>query len=110
MATILRDPRSLARTLGDNRQTMRRAVTFRARLRDRSASRFEIKLIDLSPTGFRAETAYRLSPGATVWINLPGLASIESVIAWQNGEQIGAAFRVPLHPAVFEHIVELGGR
>lgn len=92
----------------DNRATLRKAVKLDARLRDRSAARFAIKVVDLSRTGFRAETVFSLNPGALVWITLPGLAGLEAEVAWQDGEHVGAAFRQPLHPAVFEHIVELG--
>lgn len=93
---------------GDNRATLRKAVKLDARVRDRTQSRFAIRILDLSMTGFRGETAFTLRPGSTVWITLPGLQGLEATIAWQRGEQVGAAFRQPLHPAVFEHIVELG--
>lgn len=93
---------------GDNRATLRKAVGLDARVRDRNASRFAIRVLDLSRTGFRGETAYSIRPGSIIWITLPGLQSLEATIAWQRGEYIGAAFRQPIHPAVFEHIVELG--
>ena len=94
---------------GDNRCALRRAVKLRARLRDRSATRFEISVLDLSLTGFRAETLHRVHPGTLVWITLPGFSGLEAQVAWQQNEHIGCAFRQPLHPAVFEHIVELSG-
>lgn len=92
----------------DNRATLRRDVRLDARVRDRNASRFSVRVVDLSRTGFRGETAFTIRPGSTIWITLPGLQSLEAQVAWQRGEHIGAAFRQPLHPAVFEHIVELG--
>jgi hypothetical protein len=92
----------------DNRAALRRSVRLDARVRDRGAGRFAIRVLDLSATGFRGETAFTLPPGSLVWITLPGLQSLEAEIAWQRGEQIGAAFRQPLHPAVFEHIAEMG--
>ena len=92
----------------DNRATLRKAVQLDARVRDRGASRFAIRIVDLSMTGFRAETVFTLRPGSVVWLTLPGLQGLEATIAWQRGEHVGAAFRQPLHAAVFEHIVELG--
>ncbi|MDQ2878761.1 MAG: PilZ domain-containing protein [Pseudomonadota bacterium] len=86
---------------------MRKAITLRARLRDRSA-KFDIDLLDLSVTGFRAEADYTLHAGDIVWINLPGLAGIEATIAWREGRVIGAAFRQPLYPAVFDHLTAMG--
>ena len=94
----------------DHRCALRRAVTFKAKLRDRSSSRFDIAVLDLSATGFRAEVDYSLDPGAIVWIALPGLQGLEATVAWRRGTTIGAAFRQPLYPAVFEHIVALAAR
>lgn len=97
-----------ANRAGDHRSALRKSVRLDARVRDKGATRFSIRVVDLSPTGFRAETAFTLKPGATIWITLPGLQSLEATVAWQRGEQVGAAFRQPLYGAVFEHIVELG--
>ncbi len=96
-------------TGGESRRTMRKAVQLKARLRDRGATRFDITVLDLSMTGFRAETAYRLNPGQLVWISLPGLAGIEAAVAWQERQFVGCQFATPLHPAVFDHICRLGG-
>ena len=92
---------------GEHRSALRRAVTLRARLRDRSSTRFDISVVDLSATGFRADVDYSLNPGAVVWINLPGLQGLEATVAWRRGTMIGAAFRQPLYPAVFDHIVAM---
>lgn len=107
MTTATSDSRVPAAATGDNRSTLRRAVRLDARVRDRGAARFAIRVLDLSMTGFRAETAFTIRPGSLVWITLPGLQGLEAEIAWQRGDHIGAAFRTPLHAAVFEHIVEL---
>lgn len=109
MLTADPSTRPHAALLGDNRLALRRAVKLRARLRDRNATRFDISVVDLSPTGFRAETVRTLRPGTLVWITLPGFAGLEAEVAWQVREHVGCAFRQPLHPAVFEHIVELAG-
>lgn len=86
---------------------LRRPVTFKARVRDRSAARFDVKVVDLSLTGLRGETMFTLTPETSIWIMLPGLSSLEAQIAWQRGDQFGARLLRPLHPAVFEHIVSL---
>ncbi|HEX8389253.1 MAG TPA: PilZ domain-containing protein [Sphingomonas sp.] len=94
----------------ENRRALRRAVTMRAHLRDRGQTKFEIDVIDLSRTGFRAETSFTLWPGTVVWLTMPGLAAMESVVAWRDGFRYGCAFSRPLHPAVFDHIVALSQR
>lgn len=91
----------------DTRATMRLPTKLDAKLRDRSGTRCNVRVVDLSLTGFRAETLSTLHPGTTVWVTLPGLQGLEATIAWQRGEHIGAAFVRPLHAAVFDHIVRL---
>lgn len=94
----------------DSRRALRKAVKMRAQLRDRGTTRFEIEVVDLSTTGFRAQTGFSLWPGTTVWLTLPGLAALESVVAWRDKSRYGCAFARPLHPAVLEHIVALSER
>ncbi|NJR77669.1 pilus assembly protein PilZ [Sphingomonas corticis] len=94
----------------DSRHALRKAVTMRAQLRDRGTTRFEIEVVDLSVTGFRAQTGFSLWPGTTVWLTLPGLAALEAVVAWRDKSRYGCAFARPLHPAVLEHIVALSER
>ncbi|WP_174291708.1 PilZ domain-containing protein [Sphingomonas bacterium] len=94
----------------DSRRALRKAVKVRAHLRDRGQTKFEIGVVDLSESGFRAETSFTLWPGTVVWLTLPGLAPLEAVVAWRDKASYGCAFAKKLHPAVFEHIVALGNR
>lgn len=94
----------------DHRNALRKPVRMRARLREGTAWRAEIDVLDLSPTGLRAESSHQLRPGAVVSLTLPGFSSIEAVVAWQRGVEIGCSFRTPLHPAVFDHITALANR
>ena len=67
------------------RRALRKAVKMRAHLRDRGTTRFEIDVIDLSITGFRALTSFTLWPGQTVWLTLPGLAGLD----WKASHTLG---------------------
>jgi len=96
--------------IDESRRALRKAVKMRAQLRDRGTTKFEIDVVDLSLSGFRAETSFSLQPGNTVWLTLPGLAALEAVVAWKDKFRYGCAFFKPLHPAVFDHIVALGDR
>lgn len=106
--------RTLARPVhaggGDERRSMRREIRLDAQLRDGLGPRFAIRLLDLSCTGFRAELLSRVNPGDRVRVSMPGMQSLEAVIAWQRGHLVGARFGQPLHPAVFDHIVALAGK
>lgn len=93
---------------GDQRRALRRAVRLCAQLRDRgSGGAFDIDVVDLSLTGFRAETSFTLWPGTTVWLRMPGFSALEAKVAWRDGFRYGCAFAQPLHPAVFDHIVRM---
>jgi hypothetical protein len=108
MTSAAHDPADPA--ADENRRALRKSVKMRAFLRDRGQTRFEIDVVDLSQSGFRAETSFTLWPGTIVWLTLPGLAPLESVVAWRDKFKYGCAFAKPLHPAVFDHIVALSER
>lgn len=76
-----------------------------ARLRDRAGNKYDVHLLDLSITGFRAEAHYSLDQGSIVWLTIPGMQGLEATVAWRRGTVIGCSFRQPLYPAVFDHIV-----
>ena len=94
----------------EHRRALRKAVKMRAHLRDRGQTKFEIDVVDLSASGFRAETSFTLWPGRVVWLTLPALAGREAVVAWRDKFKYGCAFQKPLHPAVFDHIVAVSQR
>ena len=90
----------------DNRYAARLDVKVLAVLREYGSSqRFEIAIDDLSLTGFRCRTNMRLRVGQTVAVAIPGLAPLESHVAWVEGHFYGCAFDRALHVAVFDHLV-----
>ena len=94
----------------EGRAATRSRVVIRAKLRDRTSTRHNVEILDLSATGFRCLADYSLDPGQTIWIKLPGLSGLEAKVAWRRADMVGAKFLQPLHPAVFEHIVRSCGR
>ena len=94
----------------NKRAAQRKLVNLDAQLRDRGASKFAIRVVDISTTGFRAECAFRLHEGTLVWLTLPGMAGLEAHVAWCDGNFLyGFVFTQPLHEAVLDHIVTLAG-
>ena len=89
----------------DARYATRLDVALTAQLRRRGSSgKFAVKVIDLSMTGFRCETASLLPIGQAVSLALPGFAPREAEVAWNSGSLYGCAFINALHVAVFDHI------
>lgn len=91
----------------EGRGALRQPVRLAAQLRDRGSAKFSIELVDLSLSGFRAESTSILHEGILVWLTLPGMAGLEATVVWREGFLYGCAFNTPLHPAVFDHIVKL---
>lgn len=93
----------------ENRHQSRVTVTMNARLRDRASNKYDVRLLDLSVTGFRAEAHYGLDKGMIVWLTIPGMQGLEATVAWRRRDVIGCHFRQPLYPAVFDHVVRTLG-
>lgn len=91
------------------RKSARVAVEMSAGLRQRGASGVSVRVLDLSPEGFRAATHLELAEGTDVWLRLPGLEPYHARVAWCEGHFIGCAFDRPLHPAVLDMIVRKAG-
>lgn len=91
--------------VNEHRAARRSRVRFGAKLRDKTTFRFDIDIIDMSTTGFRAIANYSLAPGQMVWVTLPGLSPIQAWVAWRRDNLIGCRFDRPLYPAVFDHVV-----
>ena len=91
------------------RKSERIPVQVGAGLRQRGASGVSVRVMDLSPEGFRASTHLELSKGCDVWLRLPGLEPLHATVAWSEGHFVGCSFERPLHPAVVDMIVQKAG-
>ena len=80
-----------------------------AGLRQRGASGVSVRVLDLSPHGFRAATHLELLEGTDVWLRLPGLEPFHARVAWAEGHFVGCSFERPLHPADVDMIVRKAG-
>lgn len=94
---------------GRPRDAQRLDVQLHASLRETGCSKFGIDVLDISVTGCRLETSFRLDPGTRVWVTIPGLSALEAEVAWRKGYTYGCRFLFPLHIAVLDHIVRRYG-
>jgi len=65
-----------------------------------------VKIVDISPQGCKAEFVERPNLDELVWVKFDGLQSLEAVVCWTRGFEVGLEFERPIHPAVFEMLVE----
>ncbi|MEA3065566.1 MAG: hypothetical protein QOJ27_2018 [Sphingomonadales bacterium] len=78
------------------RRSERLPLDAEARLRPNSWSSLQIRMLDLSESGFRAECEARVQPGGSVSLDVPGIGAVEAQVEWQRGSQFGARFFAPI--------------
>ena len=81
-------------------------VSLRADIEFRKAGdhRWRVNILDFSPEGCRVSLPINVDPDDSVWISLPGIESIQGVVAWVKEWEAGIKFANPLYPSVFEMI------
>ena len=80
----------------DRRRATRRPVELDARLRELGTTGTEARILNISETGFMAETNDEFEVGARVWLMLPGRERANAVVKWVAGDKIGAEFSEPV--------------
>lgn len=78
------------------RRSKRLPLDAEARLRPNSWSSLQVKMLDLSASGFRAECEARVRPGGSVSLDVPGIGAVDAQVEWQRGDQFGARFFAPI--------------
>ena len=78
------------------RKGERKAVDEPVRLHPNTWSSVEVRLVDCSETGFRAECEARVRKFDEVTIELPGLGPVQAWVAWCRGQEFGARFVHPI--------------
>lgn len=67
---------------------------------------FRVRGFDISPEGCKVEFVDRPEPGEQVWIKFDGLETLQAKVCWLEGTVSGLEFVRPIHPAVFELMIE----
>jgi len=88
----------------NDRQYARNSVTIDAFVRPLRGGKSQVKIMDVSETGFRMMTPIIYDSKIDIFLSIPGFQSLEANIIWHRGECYGCTFLVPLHPAILEHI------
>ncbi len=80
----------------DRRRSARHAVDLDARVRELGESGIDARVINISETGFMAETNGSFEVGSRVWLMLPGRERANAVVKWTAGDRLGAEFAEPI--------------
>jgi hypothetical protein len=78
------------------RRSKRLPLDAETRLRPNSWSSLQIKMLDLSSSGFRAQCEARVKRGGSVSLDVPGIGPVEAQVEWQRDDQFGARFFTPI--------------
>ena len=88
----------------ESREHCRDAVAITAILLLSEGPRFKVQVRDLSPAGFRIQTANHISLGRIVYLTIPNFSPLQARVAWNDKEQYGCELTKKMHSAVFTHI------
>ena len=100
----------LAEEPGERAECARRfervGLTAEVRLRRIGKANFRVSVADASPEGCKVDLVERPSEGEHVLVKFDGLEALEAEVCWVEGFTAGLRFEKPMHPAVFELLVE----
>lgn len=80
----------------DRRRSSRFAVEIDARVRELGSEGTEARVVNISDTGFMAESSGSFEVGSRVWLILPGRDRASAIVRWTAGDKVGAEFSEPV--------------
>lgn len=80
----------------DRRRSTRLPVEMDARVRELGSEGTEARVVNISDTGFMAESTGHFEVGSRVWLILPGRDRASAVVRWTAGNRLGAEFAAPV--------------
>lgn len=92
----------------EGRKAERRVVNLAASLREPGASVADIEVVNLSVTGFAAESPSQVSVGHHVFLKLEGMEPLNCRCVWVDGTKSGFEFVSPLHPRTLDMVLAAG--
>ena len=80
----------------DRRRSSRQTVELEARMRELGETGIDARIINISESGFMAESDGSFEVGSRVWLMLPGRERANAVVKWTAGGKLGAEFAEPI--------------
>ena len=92
------------------RSRNRRTAGIEAQLRRIGRLKYSVALRDLSPEGCMIDLVERPALDEVMQVKLPGLETLQARVRWVDDYIAGLKFEHPIHPAVFELLLQRIGR
>jgi PilZ domain len=86
----------IAQDQSERRRATRVEVDLEGTMRELGASGVEAKVLNISESGFMAQSEARFDVGTRIWLILPGRERANAVVKWTAGDKIGAEFAEPI--------------
>ena len=80
----------------DRRRSARLPVEMEARVRELVSEGSEARVVNISDTGFMAESAGDFEVGSRIWLILPARDRASAIVRWTAGDKLGAEFSEPI--------------
>ena len=80
----------------ERRGAARFDVELEAHVRELGETGVDARILNISATGFMAESEARFEVGSRVWLILPGRERANAVVKWIAGDKLGAEFAEPI--------------
>ena len=81
----------------DRRRQSRLPVEIEARVRELGSAGCEARVLNLSSSGFMADTDGEFEVGSRIWLILPGGERANALVKWTAGTKLGAEFAEPIN-------------
>lgn len=88
------------------RRSKRVSLAADVTLRRIGKSSFSVNVTDVSPEGCKVKLVERPAEGERVLVKFEGLEVLEASVCWVEEFTAGLSFEKPMHPAVFDLLVE----
>ena len=85
---------------------MRVSLDAEVSLRRSGKLTYRVRIFDASRHGCKVEFIERPTLSERAWIKFDGLEPLEAAVCWMNGFATGVQFEKPIHPAVFDGLIE----
>ena len=96
------------------RKSARVSLDAQVSLRRTGRMPYKVTVRDASPHGCKVEFVERPTLDERAWIKFEGLEPLEATVCWVKGFVAGIQFEKPIHPAVFDRLINIlnskGGR
>lgn len=88
------------------RKSARVGLEAEVSLRRSGHNNYRANVHDVSQNGCKVEFVERPMLDEIVWVKFEGLEALEAMVCWVEGFAAGLEFQRPVHPAVFEVLLQ----